>query len=78
MLCTGLIFICVVPAVQNREPDVCETFSFTVKGGSMTRDESCGNNSAQIEEVNEAINKLKAQSQVDREMRHRYSEMFEA
>ncbi|GAU91201.1 hypothetical protein RvY_03506-2 [Ramazzottius varieornatus] len=60
-----------VQRADNREPDVCETFSFTVKGGSMTRDESCGNNSAQIEEVNEAINKLKAQSQVDREMRHR-------
>ncbi|XP_055332706.1 uncharacterized protein LOC129584535 isoform X2 [Paramacrobiotus metropolitanus] len=51
--------------------DVCETYSFVVKNAAVVRDDSCGNNSALIEEVNEAINKLKAQSQVDREMRHR-------
>lgn len=56
---------------QQSTQDVCETYSFVVKNVAVVRDESCGNNSAQIEEVNESINKLKAQSQVDREMRHR-------
>lgn len=52
-------------------PDTCETYSFVVRPSAFQREDVCLDAQQQMDELVDTINKLKAQSQVDREMRHR-------